>query len=84
MEKITVDGVNKDYVKVSYADGGNLFIPAGQMDSLQKYIGADGIRIKLNKLGGKEWSKTKAKVRKSVEISAEDLVKLYTKQAAKG
>ena len=85
MEKITVDGVNKDYVKVSYADGGNLFIPAGQMDSLQKYIGADGIRIKLNKLGGKEWSKTKAKVRKSVEILAEDLVKLYAKrQAAKG
>ena len=85
IEKITVDGVNKDYVKVSYADGGNLFIPAGQMDCIQKYIGSDGIKVKLNKLGGQDWNKTKAKVRKSVEILAEDLVKLYAKrQAAKG
>lgn len=85
IEKITVDGVNKDYVKVSYADGGNLFIPAGQMDCIQKYIGSDGVKVKLNKLGGQDWNRTKAKVKKSIEILAEDLVKLYAKrQAAKG
>ncbi|MCI1931824.1 MAG: transcription-repair coupling factor [Clostridia bacterium] len=85
IEKIVVDGVNKDYVKISYADGGNLFVPAGQMDCIQKYIGGNGNGVKVNKLGSKEWTNAKNKVRKAVEILAEDLIKLYAKrQAAKG
>jgi len=85
IEQISFDGVSKDYVKVSYADGGNLFVPAGQMDCIQKYIGSNGTSVKLNKLGSKEWTNAKNKVRKAVEILAEDLIKLYAKrQAAKG
>ncbi|MGL4790567.1 MAG: transcription-repair coupling factor, partial [Anaerotignaceae bacterium] len=81
LEKIVVDNVNKDYLKISYADGGSLFLPVNQMDAIQKYIGADN-SVKLNKLGGQEWNKAKAKVRAAVTILAEDLIALYAKRQA--
>ncbi len=81
LEKITVDGANKDYMKISYSDGGNLFIPVSQMDTIQKYIGG-GERVKLNKLGGSDWNKAKTKVRAAVKILAEDLIKVYAKRRA--
>lgn len=85
VEKIIVDNIGKDYIKISYAGGGSLFVPVNQMDLVQKYIGSDGARPKLNKLGGQEWNKAKNKVRASVAILAEDLVQLYAKrQSAKG
>ncbi len=82
LEKIRVDGVQKDYMKISYRDGGNLFVPVNQMDLIQKYIGAGGAAPKLNKLGGQDWLKAKTKARKAVKILAEDLVALYAKRAA--
>ena len=85
LEKIVVDGVNKDYMKISYADGGSLFVPVNQMDMIQKYIGSESAAPKLNKLGGQDWNKAKTKAKAAVAILAEDLVKLYAKrQAAKG
>lgn len=85
LEKITVDGINKDYMKISYASGGNLFVPVNQMDLIQKYIGSQGAAPKLNKLGGQEWSRAKTKARSAVKILAQDLVALYAKRAeAKG
>ena len=50
-------------MKISYAEGGNLYIPATQLDLIQKYASADAKKPKLNKLGTQEWTKTKAKVR---------------------
>ena len=82
LEKISVDGVQKDYMKISYRDGGNLFVPVNQMDMVQKYIGTGSAAPKLNKLGGQDWAKAKAKARKAVQIMAEDLVALYAKRAA--
>lgn len=85
LEQITVDGVNKDYIKIGYSDGGNLFVPVNQMDMIQKYIGSDAASPKLNKLGGQDWNKAKTRVRAAVAILAEDLVALYAKrQATKG
>ena len=85
LEKITSDGVNKDYLKISYKGGSSLFVPVNQMDMVQKYIGSDGARPKLNNLGGADWGKMKTKVRAAVAILAEDLVQVYAKrQAAKG
>lgn len=85
LEQIVVDGINKDYIKIGYSDGGNLFVPVSQMDLIQKYIGSDSANPKLNKLGGQDWNKAKNKVRAAVAILAEDLVALYAKrQAAKG
>ena len=82
LEKISVDGVQKDYMKISYRDGGSLFVPVNQMDMVQKYIGTGSAAPKLNKLGGQDWAKAKAKARKAVQIMAEDLVALYAKRSA--
>lgn len=85
IEKISTDGIIKDYLKLSYADGGSLYVPVSQMDSIQKYIGGGDVSLKLHKLGGSEWGRAKAKTKKAIKILAEDLVKLYAKrQAEKG
>ena len=76
IEKIDVDKVMKDYIKIEY-NGSNLYILATQLDLLQKYAGADAKPPKLNRLGGQEWSKTKKKVRGAVKDIAKDLVALY-------
>ena len=77
IEKIEVDKVTKDYMKISYAEGGILYIPVSQMDLIQKYAGSDARKPKLNKLGTTQWVKTKTQVKKAVQAVAEDLVKLY-------
>jgi transcription-repair coupling factor (superfamily II helicase) len=82
-EQIEVDGINKDYIKISYRDEGNLYISTSQLDVIQKYIGAEGKRPKLNKLGTNEWRKTKSRVKGVVEDLAKDLVDLYAKRQSK-
>ena len=77
IEQVSVGGVTKDYMKISYRDGGNLYIPATALDTIQKYASKDSHAPKLNKLGGQEWSKTKSKVREAVDVIAQDLVDLY-------
>ena len=77
IEKIEVEKVVKDYMKISYAEGGVLYIPVAQMDLIQKYAGADAKKPRLNKLGTVQWGKTKSQVKKAVQAVAEDLVKLY-------
>lgn len=85
IEKITVDGVTKDYLRIKYAGDDKLFIPVDQLDLIQKYIGPEDKPPKLNKLGGNEWSKLKKKAKKAVEDLAKDLIKLYAKrQTMKG
>lgn len=85
MEKIEVDQVTKDYIKIEYADSGILYILASQMDLLQKYAGADARRPRLNSLGSQEWSRTKSRVRRAVESVARELVELYAvRQEDKG
>lgn len=77
IEKIEVDKISKDYMKISYAQGGNLYIPATQLDLIQKYASADAKKPKLNRLGTQEWTKTKTRVRGAVREIAKDLVRLY-------
>lgn len=85
IEKITVDKVAKDYIKIEYAGNGTLYILPNQLDMLQKYAGADARAPKLNKLGGQEWNKTKTKVKGAVKNIAKDLVRLYAaRQAQEG
>ncbi len=81
IEKVEMEGVVKDYLKIEYRDGGNLYILATGLDVIQKYASADAARTpKLNKLGGKEWEKTKTKVRTAVNQVAKDLVELYARR----
>ncbi len=77
IEKVVVDKVEKDYIKIEYSGGSNLYVLATQLDSIQKFSGPDGHKPKLNKLGTVEWSKTKAKVKSAVAGIAKELVELY-------
>lgn len=77
IEKIEVDRIAKDYMKIAYDKGGNLYIPATQLDLIQKYASADAKKPKLNRLGSQDWVKTKTRVRGAVKEIAKDLVELY-------
>lgn len=77
IEKVEVEKVVKDYIKIEYRDGGNLYVLATGLDVIQKYASADARKPKLNKLGTQEWSRTKSKVRGAVSEVAKDLVELY-------
>ena len=84
IEKVERDKVIKDYIKIEYGDGGNLYLPATRLESIQKYAGADAKKPKLNKLGGTEWGKTKTRGKRGGPGDCQDLVKLYACQTGKG
>lgn len=77
IEKVEVDKTEKDYIKIEYDKGGNLYILATQLELIQKYAGSDAKKPKLNRLGSPEWNKTKSKVRGAVKEIAQELVLLY-------
>ena len=82
---ITADRTTKDYIKIKYQNDDILYVPTNQLDSIRKYIGGDAIQPKINKLGSKEWSETKAKVKKNLRAVARELIELYAKrEKAKG
>ena len=83
IEKIEMDKVAKDYMKISYAGGGNLYLSATQLDLIQKYASSDAKKPKLNRLGGQEWNKVKTRVRGAVKEIAKDLVQLYAARQEK-
>ncbi len=77
IEKVEMEHVVKDYMKIEYAGGGNLYVLATNLGVIQKYASADAKKPKLNKLGTQEWNKTRAKTKTAVEEVAQDLVELY-------
>lgn len=77
VETLEVGGVHKDYIKLQYKGTDQLFVPVDQMDQVQKYVASEDKTPRLNKLGGTEWKKTKAKVQQSVEDMADELIDLY-------
>lgn len=83
IEKVEVEKIVKDYIKIEYRDGGNLYVLATGLNVIQKYASADAKRPKLNKLGTQEWSKTKSKVREATGEVARDLVELYAARQQK-
>ena len=80
IEQIVVNNIKKDYIKIIYQGGDNLYVPIDQMDKVQKYIGADVEKVKLNKLGTSEWTRAKAKVQREIEDMTKDLIELYSKR----
>ncbi len=80
VETVKVVDVQKDYIKIEYADNGMLYVPVTQLDSVGKYVCDDGTKPKINSLGTKEWEKTKAKVQTHVKEMAKDLMLLYAKR----
>ena len=78
IEKIEVDKIAKDYIKIEYGDGGVLYIPATGLDVIQKYASADvAKKPKLNRMNSVEWKNTKTRVRTAVKEMAGELVRLY-------
>ena len=78
IEQVTSDGNTRDYLKIEYEGGGNLYVQTSQMDLIHKYVG--GENAKLSKLGGGEWARAKARARQAIEILASDLIALYAKR----
>ncbi|WP_411677191.1 transcription-repair coupling factor [Caproicibacter sp.] len=86
IHKIDMNGVVKDYIKVRYAKNDLLYVPVTQLDMVSKYIGPrEDAAIRLSRLGGSDWQKAKAKVRRAVKDIADDLIRLYAQRMqAKG
>ena len=86
IHKINMQGVVKDYIKVRYAKKDTLYVPVTQLDLVSKYIGPrEDATVKLSKLGGQDWQKTKARVRAAVKDMAKELIRLYAQRMqAKG
>ena len=83
IEKIEIDKITKDYIKIEYGGGGVLYILATGLDVIQRYSGSEGRKPKLNKLNSLEWKNTKAKVKGAVKEIAKELVDLYAQRQAK-
>lgn len=82
---IQAAGVTKDYIKIKYKDDGILYVPTSSLDNVKKYIGSGDGAPRLNKLGSKDWSKAKARVKSNLQEIAKDLIELYAKrEKAKG
>ena len=77
---IKADGVTKDYIKLKYKDDDILYIPTDALDNIRKYIGPEKVGPKLNRLGSKEWDKTKTRVKNNLREVAEELITLYAKR----
>ncbi len=81
ISRITQDGVTKDYIKIKYAKGDALYVPVTQLDLVSKYVGAaENGGVRLNRLGGTEWQKTRRKVKAAVKDMAKQLTALYAKR----
>lgn len=80
LERLTVDGAQKDYLKILYKGGDSLYVPADQLNLIYKHIGRDGGSVKLNNLGGQDWNRAKQKVKASCQDMAKELVELYAQR----
>ncbi len=77
---ITADGTTKDYIKIKYQGDDILYIPTNALDNIRKYIGAEEAGLKLNRLGSKDWEKTKTRVKNNLRAVAKELIELYAKR----
>ena len=80
IEQLDIQGIKKDYLTIRYKGHDKLYIPIDQMNLIQKYIGSDDAKPKINKLNSGDWQKTKIRAKKAVEDMAEDLLDLYAKR----
>jgi transcription-repair coupling factor (superfamily II helicase) len=76
----TVDGIEREYLAVEYAEGDQLFVPVYQADRLTRYVGTDSRFPSPSRLGGVEWRNVKSRVKEAVEEVAEDLLELYAQR----
>jgi transcription-repair coupling factor (superfamily II helicase) len=80
LTKKTVEGVEREYLLVEYQAPDRLFVPADQLDRIQKYLNPGDTMPKLNRLSGGEWQRTLGKAKEEAKAFARDLVKLYAQR----
>lgn len=80
IKTLNKNGLKKDYLMVEYLGGDKLYIPVEKLELINKYSSNEGVSPKINKLGGKEWAKTKLHIQKRIESIAGDLLKLYSER----
>ena len=79
--RMQVDGFDKDYIKISYAGTDSLYVPATQLDLVSKYTGGGEEKpVRLSKMGGAEWAKTRSRAKASARDMADRLIKLYAQR----
>ncbi len=83
VEQMKIDTTRKDFLKIQYAQDDYLYIPVESSDMIQKYIGTDHEKLKLNRLGGSEWKKTKQRAQRSIEEMTDELIELYAERTAR-
>ncbi len=83
IKTLTLNGITKDYLEVLYQGKDKIYIPVEKIDLLAKYSGKEGVSPKINKLGGTEWSKTKARVKNKVNDMADKLLALYVERESR-
>lgn len=82
MTKRQVDGAERDYLHIQYAGADRLFVPADQIDRVQRYIGGEGSPPPINRIGGNEWQRTTRRVKEQARIMAKELIELYAARQA--
>ncbi|WP_462132860.1 transcription-repair coupling factor, partial [Veillonella tobetsuensis] len=80
LKTIETEGIHRDYIEIAYAGTDRLFLPASNLDQLQKYIGNEGDVPRIHKMGGSDWRKAVTKAQKSIDDLADKLVELYAKR----
>lgn len=80
IKTLTKNGLKKDYITIEYQDGDKVYIPVEKLEFINKYSSNEGIKPKINKLGGSDWQKTRLRVQKKIESIAGDLLKLYSER----
>lgn len=81
IEQLCVDGVRKDYLKINYKNSDTLYVPTDQLDMVYRYDKKEGASVRLNSLGGTDWSKTRQRVKAAAADMAKQLVALYAERA---
>ncbi|MEQ9810997.1 transcription-repair coupling factor [Streptococcus jiangjianxini] len=81
IETLEIKGIHRDYLTIQYQNSDRISLPIEQIESLSKYVSADGKEPKINKLNDGRFQKTKQKVARQVEDIADDLLKLYAERS---
>ncbi|MFO7840083.1 MAG: transcription-repair coupling factor [Desulfosalsimonadaceae bacterium] len=84
IEKLSIEGVTSDFLKLYYKGGDKLYLPVDRMNMVQKYMGVEGIEPDLDKLGGKSWQRSREKAKESAEKIANELLELYAARKNSG
>src|SRR5205085_9862452 len=80
--KRKVDGTERDYLYIQYAGGDALYVPADQIDRVQRYIGGEGAPPTVSRIGGNEWQRTTRRVKEQAREMARELIELYAARQA--